>query len=82
MLIYSNHTDPGGPAMTWSMFSIGFGDLGDDATAAEFFSKGYLKTQTGPFLLWHEQAAAEGTLFVFPQHFALDDVIGFPRLLT
>lgn len=58
--IYSNATDPDGPAMTWSMYAIGYGDLGDDARSNLYFEKGYQEAQTGPFLLWHEQAASDG----------------------
>jgi len=47
--------------MTWSMYAINYGDVGDDATAGRYFERGYQQTQTGPFLLWHEQAAKEGT---------------------
>ena len=58
--IYSNVTDPQGPAMSWSIFSIGYGDLGDDGAAASYFARGYQELQTGPFLLWHEQAVSDG----------------------
>lgn len=58
--IYSNATDPDGPAMTWSMYAIGYGDLGDDTRSDLYFEKGYQEAQTGPFLLWHEQAASDG----------------------
>ena len=38
---YQTVTDVGGPAMTWSMFAANYGDIGEDATAASFFARGY-----------------------------------------
>lgn len=57
--VYANATDPAGPAMTWSMHAINFLDLGDDTRAAANFARGHQDSQTGPFLLWHEQAAKD-----------------------
>ena len=42
---YSPRTDPGGPAMTWAMFAIGWLDIGDEAEANAVFKRGYANQQ-------------------------------------
>jgi len=57
---YQTVTDQNGPAMTWSMFSIGYGDVGEDDKAASFFSRGYSQNSLGAFHDWHEVVGASG----------------------
>lgn len=46
---YARVTDPFGPAMTWSMYSIGWLDVGDKVKAEEMFNKSYQNYVTQPF---------------------------------
>ena len=52
--IYSRLTDIDGPAMTWMIHSIAYGDIGEDDRAAAFFKKSYEGLVRGPFFVWHE----------------------------
>merc|ERR1712187_748525 len=58
--IYSAVTDPYGPAMTWMIHSIAFGDAGDDELAAEYFRKSWNGFVRGPFFIWHESVDGAG----------------------
>ena len=49
--IYSRLTDIDGPAMTWMIHSIAYGDIGDDALAEFFFRKSYEGLVRGPFFV-------------------------------
>ncbi len=42
-------TDPGGPAMTWGVFSVGWLDLDQDQKAAELFTRSYRPYVRQPF---------------------------------
>jgi trehalose/maltose hydrolase-like predicted phosphorylase len=57
---YQTVTDQNGPAMTWSMFAMNYGDIGEDDTAASFFSRGYQANSLGAFHDWHEVVGAAG----------------------
>jgi trehalose/maltose hydrolase-like predicted phosphorylase len=60
--VYAARTDPGGPAMTWSMYSIGFCELGtayEDA-AATFFNKSFANNVQAPFAVWKEGGRGGG----------------------
>jgi trehalose/maltose hydrolase-like predicted phosphorylase len=52
--LYSQLTDIDGPAMTWMIHSIAYGDLGEDATAARYFTKSWAGLVRSPFFVWHE----------------------------
>ena len=51
--MYSRCQRLAGPAMTWSMHAIGYGDIGDDANAASNFERGY-RTQTGEYVVQYQ----------------------------
>ncbi|CAM9360841.1 unnamed protein product, partial [Ectocarpus fasciculatus] len=51
---YSNLTDPGGPAMTWGMHSIGYRDLIDLDLAANYFNLSFADNVNAPFNVWSE----------------------------
>ena len=53
LLFYANHTDLGGPAMTWAMFAVGWLDCGDWDAAAAYFAQGHANIQA-PFNVWQE----------------------------
>lgn len=59
--IYSYITDPGGPAMTWSMFSINFNDRGEYISADEYFLRQFDNIQE-PFQIWSESSNGEGAV--------------------
>jgi trehalose/maltose hydrolase-like predicted phosphorylase len=52
---YAAVTDPGGPAMTWGMHSVGYIELGAgyEAEAAANFNRSFANAQP-PFLVWTE----------------------------
>ena len=52
---YATVTDPGGPAMTWGMFSVGYVELGAAyaSLAASNFNRSFANMQK-PFLVWTE----------------------------
>lgn len=60
LLYYENRTDPLGPAMTWSMFAVGFAQHGDQERAASYFTLGYVKNCFPPYFNWYEVAGGEG----------------------
>jgi protein-glucosylgalactosylhydroxylysine glucosidase len=49
LLAYESLTRPDGPAMTWSMHSIGFLDLGDFNKAEQLFRRSYETYVRPPF---------------------------------
>ena len=46
--------------MTWMIHSIAYGDLGDDDTAAHYFTKSVVGLVRSPFYVWHEGYNAFG----------------------
>ena len=58
--IYSRLTDINGPAMTWMIHSIAYGDIGEDDKAAAFLRKSYEGLVRSPFFIWHEGFGLEG----------------------
>lgn len=50
---YANVTDPDGPAMTWSMFAVGYTELDRPDTAAAYFNRSFANAQA-PFAVWTE----------------------------
>ncbi len=52
--IYNRTTTASGPAMTWAMFAVGYLDIGDEATAHAFFTRGYANALNGAFGVWQE----------------------------
>jgi trehalose/maltose hydrolase-like predicted phosphorylase len=50
---YANYTSPGGPAMTWGLFAIGYLDRHQPAVALANFRRGYANAQP-PFFVWTE----------------------------
>lgn len=57
---YATVTDTNGPAMTWSMFSVNYGDVGADGLAGSFFERGYKNNSLGAYRDWHEVVGAAG----------------------
>ena len=60
--IYSRLTDIDGPAMTWMIHSIAYGDIGDDALAEFFFRKSYEGLVRGPFFVCERRTFSESTV--------------------
>ncbi|XP_007885623.2 protein-glucosylgalactosylhydroxylysine glucosidase isoform X1 [Callorhinchus milii] len=59
--IYEGATDPDGPAMTWSMFAIGWLELKATARAGQLLEKCYKNIQE-PFKVWSESADGSGAV--------------------
>ena len=59
--IYEPRTDPNGPAMTKSMFAVGWLELNDDQQGAKSFTEGYSNIQE-PFKVWTEEPGGEGAV--------------------
>ncbi|XP_063801146.1 protein-glucosylgalactosylhydroxylysine glucosidase isoform X2 [Pseudophryne corroboree] len=59
--IYEAVTDPGGPAMTWSMFAIGFMELREITIAQQQIQKSFANI-TEPFKIWTENADGSGAV--------------------
>lgn len=53
LTFYDPITDPGGPAMTWAMFAIGWINVGDFNRSAPHFQRGYSNVHP-PFNVWTE----------------------------
>jgi hypothetical protein len=53
LLAYEPLTSPNGPAMTWSMHSIGFLDLNDFDKADQHFQRSYATYVQPPFNVSH-----------------------------
>lgn len=51
---YTDVTDPGGPAMTWGMHSIGYHDLHQLEKAAKFLNMSFQDNMQAPFQVWTE----------------------------
>lgn len=56
---YESVTNPGGPAMTWSLFAMGWLDRGNPDKALALFGRGYANAQK-PFQIWTEGADGSG----------------------
>lgn len=63
LLYYANHTDSGGPAMTWGVFAISFLELDMPEQAAAFFARSYANSQQ-PFGVWRETPTGGATNFI------------------
>jgi trehalose/maltose hydrolase-like predicted phosphorylase len=51
---YAPRTDPNGPAMTWSMFSIGYLSIGQPELAMSYFVRGFELNSFPPYYAWYE----------------------------
>lgn len=58
---YEAVTDPSGPAMTWSMFAVGWLELGEAEKAQQELQKCYKNIQ-GPFQVWSESSDGSGAV--------------------
>lgn len=54
LTVYDPLTDPNGPAMTWSVFAIGWMSVKNYTRAAELFQRGYVNNVNPPFNVWSE----------------------------
>ncbi|XP_026637307.1 protein-glucosylgalactosylhydroxylysine glucosidase [Microtus ochrogaster] len=59
--IYEAVTSPQGPAMTWSMFAVGWMELRDPSRAQVLLSKSFINA-TEPFKVWTENADGSGAV--------------------
>ncbi|XP_027622479.1 protein-glucosylgalactosylhydroxylysine glucosidase [Tupaia chinensis] len=59
--IYEAVTSPRGPAMTWSMFAVGWMELKDPARARSLLDRSFANA-TEPFKVWTENADGSGTV--------------------
>jgi hypothetical protein len=71
MAVYARAVDPYGPAMTWSIHSIVYRDIGNEIAAAQSFAQAFADYARPPFFVWHEGAGTEGS-----------DEQGAPNLVT
>eukprot|EP00756_Hemistasia_phaeocysticola_P051172 Hpha_TRINITY_DN26354_c0_g1::TRINITY_DN26354_c0_g1_i1::g.9347::m.9347 len=60
--VYDPLTDPNGPAMTWSVFSIGWMNVKNFSKAAELFQRGYVNNVNPPFNVWSEGPHGANTI--------------------
>jgi protein-glucosylgalactosylhydroxylysine glucosidase len=60
---YAKRTDPGGPAMTWAMFAVGWLDAGNQTAADANFARGHA-TQKEPFQVWTETVTGGAVNFI------------------
>ena len=51
---YAPRTDPNGPAMTWSMFSVGYLSVMKRDIGLAYFTKGYADNALPPYYQWYE----------------------------
>ncbi|XP_062859596.1 protein-glucosylgalactosylhydroxylysine glucosidase [Trichomycterus rosablanca] len=58
---YEAVTDPHGPAMTWSMFAVGWLELGKAEKAQQLLLKCFKNIQ-GPFNVWSEEPGGSGAV--------------------
>ena len=59
---YASVTDPGGPAMTWSMFAIGGIETGASAAAVDaLFNASFQANAAPPFYVWFEEVKSGGS---------------------
>ncbi|XP_051885325.1 protein-glucosylgalactosylhydroxylysine glucosidase isoform X2 [Pristis pectinata] len=61
LVMYEAVTDPEGPAMTWSMFAIGWLELKNATQAQQQLNKCYSNIQE-PFKVWSENADGSGAV--------------------
>ena len=61
LTVYDPITDPEGPAMTWSMFAVGWINAGDFNRSAGHFQRGYAPVHP-PFNVWTESPNGGGTV--------------------
>lgn len=54
------YTGPTGNAMYWSMFTIGYADLGNHSAADLYLAKSIKSNLYGPFRIWSEQMGGGG----------------------
>uniref|UniRef100_A0A8C2MVQ8 Protein glucosylgalactosylhydroxylysine glucosidase n=1 Tax=Cricetulus griseus TaxID=10029 RepID=A0A8C2MVQ8_CRIGR len=59
--IYEAVTSPQGPAMTWSMFAVGWMELKEPSRAQVLLSRSFINV-TEPFKVWTENADGSGTV--------------------
>uniref|UniRef100_A0A8D2BDK3 Protein-glucosylgalactosylhydroxylysine glucosidase n=1 Tax=Sciurus vulgaris TaxID=55149 RepID=A0A8D2BDK3_SCIVU len=59
--IYEAATSPWGPAMTWSMFAVGWMELKDPSRARSLLDKSFINV-TEPFKVWTENADGSGAV--------------------
>ncbi|XP_057585184.1 protein-glucosylgalactosylhydroxylysine glucosidase isoform X2 [Hippopotamus amphibius kiboko] len=59
--IYEAATSPQGPAMTWSMFAVGWMELKDPGRAWDFLERSFANV-TEPFKVWTENADGSGAV--------------------
>ncbi|XP_062318449.1 protein-glucosylgalactosylhydroxylysine glucosidase isoform X1 [Osmerus eperlanus] len=59
--LYEAVTDPHGPAMTWSMFAVGWLELGEAEKAQKELQKCFKNIQ-GPFQVWSESTDGSGAV--------------------
>ncbi|XP_067687127.1 protein-glucosylgalactosylhydroxylysine glucosidase-like [Haliotis asinina] len=62
LMIYENVTDLGGPAMTWSMFSINWLELDEKDKADQMFDQSHALYTREPFNVWTEARAEIGAV--------------------
>ena len=60
--IYEAVTDPGGPAMTWGMYAIGYLELGQEDRASDLFRRSYDPYVHPPFYMWTENVNGTGAV--------------------
>ena len=60
--MYEAVTDPGGPAMTWGMYAIGYLELGHEDRAADLFRRSYQPYYHPPFYMWTENVNGTGAV--------------------
>uniref|UniRef100_A0A4W4F750 Protein-glucosylgalactosylhydroxylysine glucosidase n=1 Tax=Electrophorus electricus TaxID=8005 RepID=A0A4W4F750_ELEEL len=58
---YESVTDPLGPAMTWSVFAVGWLELGEAEKAQQVLQKCFKNIQ-GPFQVWSESSDGSGAV--------------------
>lgn len=51
---YAPRTDPNGPAMTWSMFAVGYLSIGQPEVAMPYFVRGFELNSFPPYYAWYE----------------------------
>ena len=56
-------TDPGGPAMTWAIFAVGWINAGDFNRSAPHFQRGYANVHA-PFNVWTESPGGGTVNFI------------------
>lgn len=78
---YAPRTDPHGPAMTWSMFSIGYLDLSEFELAAKYFNDSFTDNIKMPFQVWTETPNGGATNFITGAGGFLQTVLsGYPGI--